>query len=129
MKDVNAKRDFIVCSNGYTKSALRRAQKNIGIRIVPASDIDEIDISSWDECRSMKCMNGLVLWEVTPGLIINQKVTVQALGKCDECGKFHVCAGGVATDMSLKKKVNGNVYVKVLGSGLRLLNQKMITVR
>lgn len=90
MKDVNAKRGFIVCSNGYTKAALKRAQENIGIRIVPASNIDEIDISSWDECRSIKCLNGLVLWDVTPGLIIDGKVTVQATGKCDECGKFHV---------------------------------------
>ena len=34
MKDVNAQRGFIICSNGYTKSALKRAQSHIGIRLV-----------------------------------------------------------------------------------------------
>lgn len=104
MKDVNAKRGFIICTNGYTKAALKRAQKNIGIRIVPASEMDEIDISSWDICRSAKCSKGLVLWDVNPGIIIDGKVTVQAIGKCDECGKFHVWCWGCGNRVFLEKE-------------------------
>ncbi|WP_277014096.1 restriction endonuclease [Flavobacterium lindanitolerans] len=104
MKDVNAKRGFIVCSNGFTKSAERRAQKNIGIRIVPLDAIEEIDINSWDKCWSSKCSNGLVLWDATPGLIMGGKVTVQASGKCDECGKFHVWCWGCGNKTVLEKE-------------------------
>lgn len=90
MKDVNAKRGFIICSNGYTKSALRRAQQHIGIRLLSSKELDDFDIHSWEPCRDINCENGLVLWDANPGIIINGMVSVQATGKCDECGKFHI---------------------------------------
>ncbi len=90
MRDVNSQRGFIVCSNGYTVAALKRAQEHIGIKLLPAEEIEEFDINSWDSCRSKSCMNGLVLWDATPSLIIDGMVSVQATGKCDECGKFHI---------------------------------------
>lgn len=104
MKDVNAKRGFIICSNGYTKAALRRAQKNIGIRIVSIDGIDKIDINTWDKCGSTKCLYGLILWDATPGIIIEGKVTVQATGKCDECGRFHVWCWRCGNKKVLEKK-------------------------
>jgi len=90
MKDVNAKRGFIICTNGYTKSAFRRAQKHIGIKLLLEEELEEFNIYSWDSCRNDNCSNGLVLWDITPGVIVNGMVSVQAVGKCDECGKFHV---------------------------------------
>lgn len=90
MKDVNAHRGFLICSNGYSKSALKRAQSHIGIKLVQASEIEKLDLNSWESCKSLKCENGLVLWDITPGIIIEGIVSVQATGKCDECGKFHI---------------------------------------
>jgi hypothetical protein len=90
MKDVNAKRGFIVCSNGHTKAALRRAQEHIGIKLITTEQIDQFNLNSWDRCLSEDCSDGLVLWDATPGIFINGLVSVQATGKCDECGKFHV---------------------------------------
>lgn len=90
MKDVNAQRGFIICANGHTASALRRAQEHIGIRLVPAERIDDFDINSWERCRSENCKNGLVLWDANPSIIIEGTVSIQAIGKCDECGKFHI---------------------------------------
>lgn len=90
MKDVNAQRGFIVCSNGHTAAALRRAQQHIGIRLLPEEGIEQFDINSWEYCRNSKCKGGLVLWERNPTLIIDEMTHVQATGKCDECGKFHI---------------------------------------
>lgn len=94
MKDVNAQRGFLVCSNGYTKSALRRAQAHIGIKLVSEEEIEKIDIDSWERCRDKNCEDGLVLWDITPGIILDGTVIVQATGKCDECGKFQIWCWG-----------------------------------
>lgn len=90
MKDVNAQRGFIICSNGYTSAALKRAQEHIGIKLLAEEKIDEFDINSWEHCRHPDCENGLVLWDANPSLIIDGMVYVQAIGKCDECGRFHI---------------------------------------
>jgi len=90
MKDINAHRGFLVCSNGYTKAALKRAQNHIGLKLLLESDIENLDLNTWEKCRNEKCENGMVLWDTTPGVIIDGKVSVQATGKCDECGKFHI---------------------------------------
>jgi hypothetical protein len=90
MKDVNAQRGFIVCSNGYTKSALRRSEEHIGIRLIPADQLDDFSIHTWDRCMNEKCNDGLVLWDSNPSVILNDMISVQSTGKCDVCGKFHV---------------------------------------
>lgn len=71
MKDVGSRRGFIVCSNGYTKSALRRAQEHIVIKLLAS---DEINIASWDMCRNDSCSDGLIMWDLTPGVIIDGTV-------------------------------------------------------
>lgn len=91
MKDVGAQKGVLVCSNGYTKAAKNRAQKHIGIEIIPANDIDTFNFNTWDNCLHANCKNGLVLWDRyfavskqdSPAYII-------ATGKCDECHKFHI---------------------------------------
>ena len=90
MKDVGAQRGFIICSNGHTKSALRRAQQHIGIRLLTSDELEGFDINSWERCRNDNCEKGLVLWDANPGIIVNGMVSIQATGKCDECGKFHI---------------------------------------
>ena len=103
MKDVDAKRGVIVCSNGYTKSALRRAQQHIGIKIITAEEIKNFSLNSFDNCTNISCTNGLVLWDLTPGIIINQgPAHVQATGKCDECGKFNIWCWSCGNKMCIE---------------------------
>ena len=106
MKDVNAKRGVLVCSNGHTVAALRRAQEHIGIKLVSDEDVENLDLNSWDPCRNFKCSSGLVLWDATPGVFHDNTVTVQATGKCDECGQFHVRCWGCGNRKSLGKEVD-----------------------
>jgi hypothetical protein len=106
MKDVNAKRGILVCSNGHTASALRRAQQHIGIKLLSADDAENLDLNSWDSCQNSSCSSGLVLWDVTPGIFHDDTVTVQALGKCDECGSFHVWCWGCGNRKALGKEVD-----------------------
>ncbi len=103
MKDVEAKRGFIVCTNGYTKSALKRAQQHIGIKLISSEEIESFSIDSFDYCNSESCSNGLVLWDLTPGIIINEgPVDVQATGKCDECGKFNIWCWSCGNKMCIE---------------------------
>ncbi|THU41231.1 restriction endonuclease [Niastella caeni] len=104
MKDVGAQRGFIVCSNGYTKAAGRRAQDHIGIRLISPEQIEYFDLNSWDKCRNLSCIDGLVLWDATPGIIVEGTVVVQSTGKCDECGKFHVWCWGCGNRNALGKE-------------------------
>ncbi|HEY5326103.1 MAG TPA: restriction endonuclease [Mucilaginibacter sp.] len=104
MKDVNAQRGFIVCSNGHTKAAKNRAQEHIGIRLIPQEEIEDFDLTNWDQCLNEKCIKGLILWDSHPGLIIDGKVTIHSTGKCDECGAFHVYCQGCGNKKALKVK-------------------------
>lgn len=88
MRDVGAHKGFLICTNGYTKAAQNRAQKAIGLKIIPESEIDELNISSWDYCHN--CEGGLVLWDLYFGLEYAEIYYIQATGKCDNCGKFHI---------------------------------------
>jgi hypothetical protein len=94
MKDTGAKRGFLVCINGYTKAALKRAQMHIGIKLVTEAEIEDFSLTAFEDCRNEGCASGLVLWDTSPGIEHDGKVTVQGSGKCDECGLFHVWCWG-----------------------------------
>lgn len=103
MKDVGAQRGVLFCSNGYTKSALRRAQEHISIRLVTPEELNEFSLASWDHCLDDRCKEGLVLWDANPGIFINGVAYVQAIGKCDECGKYHIWCWSCGNRKSLGK--------------------------
>ncbi|MFV0271776.1 MAG: restriction endonuclease [Macellibacteroides fermentans] len=88
MRDVGAQKGFLICTNGYTKAAQNRAQQAIGLKIIPESEIEELNISSWDYCCN--CERGLVLWDLYFGIEYDGMNYIQATGKCDNCGKFHI---------------------------------------
>ena len=94
MKDVHAQRGFIVCSNGHTKAAKRRAQEHIGIRLISSEEIEEFDITTWHQCLNENCTKGLILWDGNPGVIVDGIITIHSTGKCDECGSFHIYCQG-----------------------------------
>lgn len=89
MRDVNAQRGILVCPNGYTKSAFRRAQELITIRLLTQDEIDYIGLCGWDDCSSESC-NGFLIWEMNPTYISNAPLTVTCSAKCDKCSKFNV---------------------------------------
>lgn len=67
MRDVRASRGVLVCSNGYTKAALARAQQSIEIRIVTFEKAEEIGFAMVDpcpHCRGKKRRTDwLVFWD------------------------------------------------------------------
>jgi hypothetical protein len=97
MKDCRAQHGIIVCPNGYTPAALRRAQDAITIKLVPLKDLDNFDLNAWDPCTG-KCQaelnadrRGLVLYDSPFGLTIaDSPLSIVANGKCDVCNNFHV---------------------------------------
>lgn len=103
MRDVQAQHGILICSNGHTKAAERRAQDVIGIRLVPADDVENIDLHSWDPCLASDCLKGLVLWDVTPSFSIGGGPWyIHAIGKCDECGLFHIWCWGCGQRVALQ---------------------------
>lgn len=96
MEDVRASRGILVCPNGYTKTALKRAQDAITIHLVPLSELESFDPMSWDLCSNPKCKSGFVLWDTTPAVSVNNGMwNIFAVSKCDECSSFNVWVLGL----------------------------------
>jgi hypothetical protein len=93
MKDVSADHGILVCPNGYSKAARRRAQTAITIRLVPLGNLESLDLFAWEQCIDSTC-EGLILWDATPGLCIDGLWTISATAKCDRCSRFHVWCWG-----------------------------------
>lgn len=100
MKDVRADRGILVCPNGFSEAASRRAQKAINIKLLHPSELDEITLSTWDTCASEDCrertlakrrFDGWVLYdEVFHAGLPDDPMSPVAIGKCDVCSRFNV---------------------------------------
>src|SRR5262249_5035699 len=102
MKDVGAHHGFLVSSTGYSGAAQRRAQDAITISIVPLEHVEQIDPTRWPRCLGAKCANGRVFWSGYPELSmsllpisspkadVEKRTWLHYVGKCDQCGKFHM---------------------------------------
>lgn len=100
MKDARADRGFLVCPNGFSEAARRRAQKAISIRLLHPDELDGITLSTWDACASEECrartsgkgrFEGWVLYdEVFHVGLPDEPVSPVAIGKCDICSRFNV---------------------------------------
>jgi hypothetical protein len=101
MGDVNATHGYLVCPNGHTKAAERRAQEAVSIRLLPLDRLDDFDPSTWPRCLAPSCRKGRVFWDGYPVLDMTlvpinwsarERVVsyVHYVGKCDRCGRFHV---------------------------------------
>jgi len=98
MRDCRAQRGILVCPNGWTKGAERRAQDAITMKLLAPEEMD--DSTSWacfDECRG-ECFTtsrarsevGLVLWDAQHLLEIESLWAIAYTGKCDVCHNFHI---------------------------------------
>ncbi len=100
MEDVGARQGYLICANGWTKSAEKRAQESISIHLIPLDQLKHFDPRKWPKCQHPSCANGLVFWDGFPGFdvtlynLATQKNIVQTyvhyVGKCDRCKKFHI---------------------------------------
>ena len=98
MTDCRSQYGVIVCPNGYSEAAQRRAQDAITIKLVPLSELDDFTLSTWEPCIG-KCTEstrknsprGLVLYDSPYGLTLGESpLSIMAVGKCDSCNEFHV---------------------------------------
>ncbi|MGJ4802917.1 restriction endonuclease [Luteimonas sp. SDU82] len=101
MDDVDATHGYLVSPSGHTKAAERRAQELVSLRILPLDRLDDFDPSSWPDCRDPRCKRGRVFWDGYPEISITLQplhggssptitTFVHYVGKCDQCGRFHV---------------------------------------
>lgn len=95
MMDCSSKVGILVCPNGYSEAAKRRAQDYINLKIVALSELENVDLSLWDDCISDSCNErkerGLVLWDLPMGIGAPfTPVSITTTGKCDVCGDFHI---------------------------------------
>lgn len=103
MQDVGATHGYLVCPNGHTEAALKRAQESVSICLLPLDRLQNFDPSRWPACRRVGCTRGRVFWDGFPEVSMSlMEVTatgpekgkllpfVHCVGKCDRCGRFHV---------------------------------------
>ena len=95
MRDCRAHRGVIVCANGYTDGALKRAQEAITIKLLSVDEVDEFAWAGFEPCMG-KCRRasdgscGLVLWDGQHPLPIGPGWAIVFTGKCDVCHEFSV---------------------------------------
>lgn len=91
MRDVQASRGVLVCSNGWTKAAASRAAELIDIRLLEESQLDELDLAAVDPCPHCENLKrktkGLVFWDGQFPLPLTGWAIVFT-GKCDACRSF-----------------------------------------
>ncbi|MBA8908834.1 restriction endonuclease [Aminobacter ciceronei] len=102
MEDVGATHGYLVCPNGHTAAAEKRAQSAVSIRLLPLDRLESFDPRTWPRCVRLGCKYGRVFWdgypEISLGLVApdgtpTRMTFVHSVGKCDRCRKFHVsCA-------------------------------------
>jgi hypothetical protein len=100
MKDVRADHGILVCANGFSAAASRRAQQAINIRLLSPDELDSATLDTWYTCASETCIvhtsgkgkyEGWVLYdEVFHAGHADEPVSPVAVGKCDVCGCFNV---------------------------------------
>ena len=92
MRDVRASRGVIVCTGGYTKAALKRAQEIIDIQLLEEDEAEVTDYAAVDPCPHCRLTNrkprGLVFWDGQFPLAGVPGWAIVFTGKCDVCRCF-----------------------------------------
>lgn len=101
MQDVQATHGYLVCPNGFTKSAERRAQEAVSLRLLPLDMLDDFDPSTWPDCIARTSCKGKIFWDGYPAIDMATRsiiypyhdkifTYIHYVGKCDKCRNFHV---------------------------------------
>jgi hypothetical protein len=92
MRDVRASRGVLVCTNGYTEAARRRAETFIDVRIMEEEEALEHDFALTDACpncaRLGERQRGIVFWDGQFPLPVAGAWAIVFTGKCDQCRSF-----------------------------------------
>lgn len=109
MIDCSSKAGILVCPNGYSTAAKKRAQDFINLKIVSLEELENVDLESWDDCLSNNCderaKRGLVLWDAPMGIgFTASPVSISSIGKCDICGEFHIWCWDCGKKFSLSNE-------------------------
>lgn len=91
MRDVLASRGVLICSNGWTKAAEKRAAESINIRLMAVEEAEELDHAAIDPCPHCRTLRrktkGMVFWDGQFPLPLTGWAIVFT-GKCDVCRSF-----------------------------------------
>jgi len=96
MEDCRAHRGILVCANGYTGAAQRRAQDTIAMRLLSPQELKSFDPTGWEPClgrcaHERRTTSGWVLYDQPFGLAVGDSpLSIMVTGKCDGCHDFHV---------------------------------------
>lgn len=105
MKDVGATHGYLVCPVGHTEAAERRAQEAITISLLPLEFLEDFDPTSWPECLKKSCRRGRAFWNGYPEHSLGNIVRIlHFVGKCDQCGRFHILCHSDGHIFSLSDK-------------------------
>jgi hypothetical protein len=112
MKDCRANRGIIVCPNGYSAAAKRRAQDAITITLLSTDQLDDFPWGQFEDClgqcRSGAKTNrkGLVLWDGQLLLGLHGMWVIVWTGKCDCCYNFHAWCQDCGTKFAVRDEDN-----------------------
>jgi hypothetical protein len=107
MKDCRAQRGILVCPNGWSEAAKRRAQDAITITLLWPDDVDGFPWAQFDPCmggcaQPGSTRKGLVLWDGQIPVGVEGTWVIVWSGKCDRCHNFHVWCWGCGQRFALR---------------------------
>lgn len=122
MKDCGAERGILVCPNGWTSGAQKRAQDAITIKLLSLEELQEQTLwASFDfcegKCRSIlkkRSLEGLVLWDAQHLLLVNGLLAIIYTGKCDVCHNFHLWCWDCGEKFALSNEMEYQCYCERL---------------
>lgn len=108
MRDCQAQHGVLVCSNGWSPGAARRAQDGITLKMLSVEDAEEkTDWAMFEACYG-HCWDtrdpsrrGVVLWDAQLPLELNEMYAIIWTGKCDTCHNFQVWCWDCGETLSL----------------------------
>lgn len=111
MDDCRADHGIIVCPNGWTPAALRRAQDEVTITLLTEEEAaSETSWAHFEECigscarRKDRSRAGVVLMDSHHALNVSGLWALFATGKCDVCRFFHVWCIGCGQRFALRQE-------------------------
>ena len=101
MIDCSASRGILVCKNGWSDAALRRAGDYIGLSLLGEENVDEyIFYMTASNCYA--CDKGVAFIDNDMALKIENLWNIFRIGKCDKCHAFYIWCWGCGEHFSIK---------------------------
>lgn len=112
MRDCRAEHGVLICANGWSKAAARRAGDRITLRCYSVDDAsgasDSAGIAACEACyrdQPDPKLRGFVLWNGQLPLVIDGLFAIVWTGLCDVCGKSQVWCWDCGSIFSVEDNV------------------------